>query len=93
MITIKEAIKNATDFATSVYDSISDTLLEEVEADTDKKNWYITLSFVTSETKKIDGGPLAHLMGSCGRIYKKFLINSEKGDVISMKIWQTESIK
>ena len=93
MITVEEAIKKANNFAKSVYGNIFDTLLEEVEADADKKNWHITLSFVTNETKKIDGGPLAHLMGSYGRIYKKFLIDSEKGDVISMKIWQTESTK
>ena len=87
-------VKKATQVALSYFDDLygenafSNVLLEEVERDEEDGTpyWFITIGF--TETKQ-EGGPLGPL-GS-DRRYKRFKINAETGEVVSMKIRSVEN--
>ncbi len=84
MVSVKEAVAKAIEFAQSILepDRISELHLEEVEMA--KANgedvWSITLSMPGLPS------PLYPLLGNRPREYKTFAVNSQTGQVLSMKI-------
>lgn len=84
MITIKEAAQQALGFYKDIYPETTGVLVEEVELDSDRQNWLITLSF---PVEKESQSPLAAALGNkFDRKYKTFKIDSTTGEVTSMKI-------
>ena len=92
MLDVKEATEGALSYFKDLDDenTFSNVLLEEVERDGEDGTsywfWFITVGF--TETKQ-EGGPLGPL-GS-DRRYKRFKINAETGEVVSMKIRSVEN--
>jgi hypothetical protein len=83
MLTVREAAKNALDFYKDIYPDISGELIEEVEFDSNRNSWLITLSFpVGLETQSFAN----LLQPKIERKYKIFDINAKTGNVESMKI-------
>lgn len=89
MIEVKDAVHTAKWAANEFLGSeveLKDLQLEEVEFDKAKRAWVITLGFnvpITNRFERIGaaiGGPL-HT-----RKYKTFIIDSETGEFLSMKI-------
>ncbi len=89
MIDVKEATQIALDYFQDLYrdQSFSNVLLEEVERDEndDTQYWLITIGF----TERREEGPLGDLGRS--RRYKRFKIDAETGEVLSMKIRSVEN--
>lgn len=90
MIDVKEATQVALEYFQDIYsdESFSEVRLEEVEREEegDTTYWLITIGF--TERKK--EGPLGQLPTSSRR-YKRFKIDAETGEVISMKIRSVEN--
>lgn len=90
MIDVKEATQLAVSYFEDLYgeDTYSNVLLEEVERDEKDGNpyWLITIGF-TDHTP--EAGPLGPLESS--RRYKRFRIDAETGEVVSMKIRSVEN--
>ncbi len=82
MVDVKEAVKQALEYFTGLYQgSYSNLALEEVELSDDEDYWLITLGFTPPTTG------LGALAGAnIRREYKIFRIKSETGKVLSMKI-------
>jgi hypothetical protein len=77
MITVKEAVKNATLFFAEVFPNATDVRLEEVELSDEGPWWNVTLSFPgPSPTSAI----ASVLGGQQGRIYKLVKIDAESGE-------------
>ena len=78
MISVKQAVASAVNFAQNILESprIANLRLEEVDRGKfrGKDVWLITLSMT-------GGGPL-----ELGRDYKTFAVDGQKGEVLSMKI-------
>ncbi len=89
-IDVRQAVIAAKEYLQSLRDQIGmlieDLRLEEVELSDDKKFWLITLGFSRPAYKAKN--PLADLTDSpkYEREYKIFKIDSETGEVQSMKI-------
>ncbi|MGL4503813.1 MAG: hypothetical protein ACRCU2_32430 [Planktothrix sp.] len=91
MIDVRKAVLAAQDYFNSVQDlmsqngplDIQDLRLEEVEISEDKKYWFITFGYNLATPE-----PKYALISSVNRDrnYKIFKINSETGEVESMKI-------
>lgn len=85
MIDLKEATQVALSYFEEIYGehAFSNVLLEEVERDEedDTPYWFITIGFTD---KQREGGPFGNLASS--RRYKRFKIDAETGEVVSMKI-------
>lgn len=84
MVSVKQAVENAAAFARSILepDRVVDLRLEEVETGNleGEEAWVITLSARDSEkglTEFLPPGP---------RVYKRFFVSKESGQVLSMKI-------
>ena len=78
MISVKEAVASAVEFARAMLGAaVADILLEEVEHSQEGPNdvWLITLS-VPGRTG----------LGVLGRDYKRFAVRADTGEVLSMKI-------
>jgi hypothetical protein len=88
MVSIHQAVLNAEKFAQSVLGPRANSVrLEEIEQTSidGKKAFHVTLSFIREANG--DGGPASPLAAMFPkRDYKTFVIDSETGDVISMKI-------
>jgi hypothetical protein len=93
-IDVRGAVTSATNYFQSLQDMISpqlqDLRLEEVELSEDKKYWLITLGFErpvvqpkNSLNSLLEASPPAY---KYEREYKLFKIDSETGEVQSMKI-------
>lgn len=82
MIDVKQAAQLAANFIVGLYshEVISDVLLEEVELSEDSKYWLITLSF------SAPANSVGELLGIRGRRYKIVKVDTETGEVLSMKI-------
>ncbi len=82
MIDVKQAAQLASNFIVGLYsdETISDVLLEEVELSEDSKYWLITLSFPAPASS------VNAILGIRGRRYKIFKVDTETGEVLSMKI-------
>lgn len=90
MIDVKEATQIALSYFEDLYgeDAFSNVLLEEVERDEEKSTayWLITIGFSEHDER---GGPLKVL--ELSRRYKRFRIDAETGEVVSMKIRSVEN--
>ena len=90
MIDVKEATGIALSYFEDLYgeDAFSNVLLEEVERDEEDGTsyWLITIGFTE---QKQEVGPLGPFASS--RRYKRFRIDAETGEVVSMKIRPVES--
>lgn len=94
MIDVKEATQVALSYFEDLYEEepFSNVLLEEVERDKEDGTpyWFITIGF-TNEKKKEDSSSPLSTLSSAPRRYKRFKINAETGDVVSMKIRSVEN--
>lgn len=87
MIPVNDAVEKAGEFAVRVLgkERATDLLLEEMERGTykDREVWYVTLSMPRTNRNP-------YLMLSTDSVskrdYKTFTVDSETGDVLSMKI-------
>ncbi|WP_018618943.1 hypothetical protein [Spirosoma luteum] len=85
MISVRDAAKNALNFYKDIYPEISGELIEEVEFDSTRQYWLITLSF----PMKVDNSqsPLSNILQpKFERKYKTFEVDAKNGEVVSMKI-------
>ncbi len=93
MFCAKEAIVKAIEFARSVLDSSRTSELRVEEVERTKVNgddaWSITLSMLEPQTPPIEGTlseQLTRVFGKGPREYKTFTVDSQTGQVLSMKI-------
>lgn len=77
---IKEATEVAAKYLINFFPRADAIKLEEVEITDDDKYWNITLSYVDLEDN------FGYVLGSRKQAYKIFKIDTEKGNVRSMKI-------
>jgi hypothetical protein len=84
MVTVKEAVKSATQFFAEMFPNAQDVQLEEVDLSDSPPLWNITLSFElpASSTRSA----LAAVMGNPNRIYKLIEVDTETGEPRSIKI-------
>jgi len=93
MVTIKQAAAKALEFARDVYgeQAVQAPRVDEVERD--DADWQITVSWLQPfESALLPpglGGMLPPNLGS-NRIYKRFVVNAENGEVKAMRIRQVE---
>lgn len=84
MLDVKEATQVALSYFEDLYgeDAFSNVLLEEVEREEedDTPYWLITIGFTETESE----GPMGSLASN--RRYKRFKVDAETGEVLSMKI-------
>ena len=82
MIDVKQAAQSASNFMAVLYsdNTISNVMLEEVELSEDGRYWLITLSFPAPPNS------INSILGGGGRQYKIFKVNTDTGEVLSMKI-------
>jgi hypothetical protein len=87
MVSVKEAVNKAVEFANGVLDPSRAAALRLEEVEAGKANggsvWLITLS-MPRPTPALQ--EVAALLGSVPRDYKTFAVDRETGDVLSMKI-------
>ena len=85
MVSVKEAVAKAIEFARSILDPLraSELRLEEVEKTkvNGEDTWSITLSMPRPGLL-----PFTAVLGNVPREYKTFTVNSQTGQVLSMKI-------
>ncbi len=91
MVSLKQAVANAAEFAMSVLgDRAQSIQLEEVESvnTVNGDAWLITLSMIAKDAlKDALGGPIRiPLYGENKRDYKTFTVIKETGEVNAMKI-------
>ena len=91
MIDVKEATQQALSYFEELYgeDAFSNVLLEEVERTEEDGTpyWLITIGFTEVGQKEgVLGGSFSR-----SRRYKRFKIDSETGEVVSMKIRSVEN--
>ena len=88
MITLRDAAIRAVNFYKEIDPDAEDARVEEVEKDDDTDDWNITLSFLSNETPTTNlimpNSASTGVMN--GRKYKIFSVDSESGEVRSMKI-------
>ncbi|MDY6781174.1 MAG: hypothetical protein SW833_01235 [Cyanobacteriota bacterium] len=87
-----KAVTSARNYINSLRDllggNLGDIRLEEVELTEDRKFWWVTLSFASLEPES-QQNPLRGVVNfspKLERMYKLFKVNSETGEVESMKI-------
>lgn len=89
MIDIKEAVRIASEYLTSLYSAelVRDMLLEEVERSVNESCWLITLGFSRPIPETEVAGVIQVLSGKqFKREYKVMEIDASTGEVRSMKI-------
>jgi len=98
MINVKEAAHQALSYFEELYDeeAFENILLEEVERaeEADATYWYITIGFTDKKVNVKESGPSFGLGPSPEvppRRYKRFKIDAETGEVVSMKIRSVEN--
>jgi hypothetical protein len=79
---VKQAAETAADYLLTFFPDAERVRLEEIEISDDDKFWFITLSFLMKPSGKLDFID--------ERVFKVFKIDSEKGEVRSMKIRSLE---
>lgn len=91
MISFKEAIKAAQDFAAEIFPpaDLKGLRVEELDQSDDRKYWYVTLGWVASDTRVINPPnslmmPVRPDLVEAPRVYKKFKIDAESAEMISM---------
>lgn len=96
MLDVKEATQKALSYFEDLYDEevFSNVLLEEVERDEEDGTpyWFITVGFTDENVKRKEQSGLDVLKpADPPRRYKRFKIDAETGEVISMKIRSVEN--
>ncbi len=93
MIDVKEATQQALSYFEELYgqDAFSNVLLEEVERTEENGTpyWFVTIGFTHEEARREEEqqDPLGVFTSSGPRRrYKRFKIDGETGEVVSMKI-------
>jgi len=94
MITVKDAIKAAQDWAREIYPEkdLKHLRLEEVEFSEDTRAWNITLGWLEPAIRS-NGFALAGINGQIQklpRVYKTFKVDAENGTVRAMKIREVD---
>jgi hypothetical protein len=91
MINFKEAIKASQNFAAEIFPpaDLKGLRVEALNQSDDGRHWYVTLGWVASDTRVINppGGLLAPArleLVEAPRVYKKFKIDADSGNVLSM---------
>ncbi len=91
MIDVKQAVKIAFEYLSSLYeqDELHDLLLEEVELSDDELYWFVTLGF--TQNLSVPPGPYRHvdvltIPRYSTRVYKVIEIDANTGQALSMKI-------
>jgi len=84
MIEIKKAVEEAFKYMNSLYESLDDLSLEEVELSEDEKYWLITFGF--NRLKKSNLAIQTLIGDNYERIYKVIKVRSDNGQAVSMKI-------
>ncbi len=79
MIDIKTATKKASDYLISFYPNAKEAQIEEIEVESKKNEWLITLSFIL-----YDDNPFS--VATPPRKYKIFVIDTSTGEIKAMKI-------
>lgn len=96
-IEVKEAVRLAKEFASSLLDSekISNLGLEAVERTEDGQHWLVTLGFSrpwASSAARRTESPLDQVLPFRGslpdREYKVFKVDAESGDVVAMQVFE-----
>lgn len=95
MLDVKEATQVALSYFEDLYgeNAFSNVLLEEVERDEDgTPYWFITIGFTDENAKRTEKSGLDVISPATSpRRYKRFKIDAETGDVVSMKIRSIEN--
>ncbi len=92
MISFKEAIKAAQDFAAAIFPPVElkGLRVEALNQSDDRKYWYVSLGWVASDTRVINPPSSPFMMPTrpdvveAPRVYKKFKIDAESAEMISM---------
>jgi hypothetical protein len=91
MIGFKEAIKAAQNFAAEIYPpaDLKGLRVEALNQSDDQKYWYVTLGWVASDTRVVNPSnplmiPTRPDVVEAPRVYKKFKIDAESAEMISM---------
>jgi hypothetical protein len=86
MIDVKQATKRAIEYFSDLFpNGYQNVRLEEIEISDDHRYWYVTLGFDVPPAP--GSSALAQALGAKSeRAYKRFTIDRETGDVVSMKI-------
>jgi hypothetical protein len=91
MITFKQAIKAARDLSAEIFDpsDLNGLRVEAISLSDDRAHWYVTLGWVATDTRVLNPSN-AFAMPSrpdtveAPRVYKKFKIDSNSGEMIAM---------
>ena len=81
MISVKDAVKDASGFFSEMFPNAQDVRLEEVELSEEGPWWDITLSFARPSQSTFD-----LMVGQPNRIYKVVRVDGETGEARSVKI-------
>lgn len=81
MINVKEATDKAKEYLLSFFPEAEQVQLEEVELTGDRAYWLITLSY-----EGLSSSVASSMLVGKSLLYKIFKLDSESGEVISMKI-------
>ena len=81
MIDVKQATQKANEYLAAFFPDAENVQLEEVELTDDKAHWFITLSY-----EGVSNSVASSLLVGKSVRYKLFKLESETGDVLSMKI-------
>jgi hypothetical protein len=91
MITFKEAIKAAKDVAADIFDpsELKGLRVEAINLSDDSAFWYVTLGWVASDTRVLNPSntfsmPSRPDIVEAPRVYKKFKLASDSGQLIAM---------
>jgi hypothetical protein len=99
MLTVKEAVQKAREYAQDMYEGerVNNLLLEEAVLDDSQTQWQITFGYDSSRIRRIKETPLHESLAMFFRSktsvqeetlrdYKTFIINAENGAFGGMKI-------
>ncbi len=90
MASIKEATKNAMDYARDALGQERTAGLQLEEIETANANgadvWLITLSMLIPEEELSGVGALQSMLYQAKRVFKTFTVRKDTGEVLSMKI-------
>jgi len=90
MIELKETVEKAKDFIADFFDKPEKIQVEAFSLSEDKKSWNVTYSFWR---KAESSNQLQTILGITGsKIYKTIQIDTEKGEVIGMKVGIAENL-
>ena len=91
MITFKQAIKAAQELAAEIFEpsDLKGLRVEAISLSDDSAHWYVTLGWVATDTRVLNPSnafsmPSRPDIVEAPRVYKKFKIDSNSGEMIAM---------